>query len=91
MLKHSIGLSRESQLDYRIYNRAGVVRLQAIARNVYLLQSIQTTIVTRPVSYTVHAAVLSRGKSGRDVKVTTYSHLATRSRMSGAITHTIYF
>ena len=62
MLKHSIEISRESRLGQRIEIRPVVIRLQATARNVYLLQSIQTVNVTRPASYSVHAAVLSPGK-----------------------------
>ena len=60
MLKHSMRLSRESRLGYRIERRALVLRLQATARN--LLQSIQTAVVIRPASYSVHVTVLSPGK-----------------------------
>ena len=62
MPKHSIRLSRESRLGYRIESRAATFRLQGIARNVCLLKSIQTGNVTRLASYSVHAADLSPGK-----------------------------
>lgn len=64
--------------------RSGV-RDSAQARNLSLLQDVQTGSGSHPLSYSVDTAVISRGYSGRGVRLTPHPHLVLKFRMRGAM------
>ena len=57
--------------------RAGISGVQIVASVRYfpLLRNVQTSSVAHPASYSIGTGLLSRGESGRGVKLTT--HLAS--------------
>jgi hypothetical protein len=48
-----------------------------------LVRNVQTVRGAHTASYSMGTSILSRGRSGRDVRLTTHIHLAPRLRMSG--------
>ena len=61
------------------------VRVPVGASDSSFLQNVQTASGAHPALYSMGSGVLSRGYSGRGVKLTTHLHLVPRLRMSGAI------
>jgi hypothetical protein len=57
-----------------------LVRIAVGARDVFLLQNVQTGTWAHPASYSMDTEVLSRG-----VNLTAHLHLVPRLRMSGAV------
>jgi hypothetical protein len=50
-----------------------------------IFQIVHTALEAHPASYSMGTKVLSRSKSGRNVKLTTHPHLVPRLKINGAI------
>jgi len=61
-----------------VQNQAGTIDFS-------LLQNVHSVSGAHPTSYSTSTGVVSRGLSDRDVMLTTHLHLASKLRMSGAI------
>jgi hypothetical protein len=55
------------------------------AKDFSILQIVQTALGAHPASYSMGTEVLSRRKSGRNVKLTTHPHLVPRLKINGAM------